>query len=372
MRYLGITMMNTISLRTNHTNDVTIISNIFIDRYMPTASGAYVKVYLYLLRCLSNHHLDLSISTIADRLEDTEKDILRAISYWEKVQLITVSRDSDGKITNITFNTPAGSDSSKAETSPMETTTIEASLPLLSEEPVSPKKHYTEFVKPTYTKVQIDALSTDNTVQFMMNAVESYLEHPIRPTELQLILFLYESVGFSADLIMYLFEYCISENKRHISYIEKVALTWANEGITTEEKAKAHTNQYSKITLAVNKAFGLNRALGEKEREYITKWTKVFGLPKEFIIEACNRTLLRVGKPDFNYADKILASWHANKVTTMDDIKQLDSAHAKQGKAQAKTTQPAKPAPNKFNNFTGRNYSKEDFIKMEQLLLKNQ
>ena len=36
--------------RSNLKARVTVITNEFIDEYMPTANGEYVKVYLYLLR----------------------------------------------------------------------------------------------------------------------------------------------------------------------------------------------------------------------------------------------------------------------------------------------------------------------------------
>ena len=33
----------------------TIVPNQFIDRFMPSANGEFVKVYLYLLRCIHSH-----------------------------------------------------------------------------------------------------------------------------------------------------------------------------------------------------------------------------------------------------------------------------------------------------------------------------
>lgn len=367
--------MNTISLRTNHTNDVTVISNIFIDNYMPTANGAYVKVYLYLLRCLSNQLFDnLSISTIADRLDDTEKDILRAITYWEKVQLITVSRDERNQITNITFNSPL---EIKEDSSEGELARAEDALPLSSEEVITrPDKpmQSTHFDKPTYTKAQIGELTKDNNVKLIMGAVESYMQRPLKPTDLQLILYLYEGVGFTTDLIMFLYEHCISNGKRSSNYIEAVALSWANEGIDTEEKARLYTNQYNKTYQAINKAFGLNRALGDIEIQFITRWIMKFSMPLELIIEACNRTLMKLNKPDFKYADRILDNWASKNVKTLEDVKRMDETYAKIHPQAKVAKQPIvnKGAANKFNNFTQRSYTKEDYQKMEQLLLKKQ
>lgn len=199
------------------------------------------------------------------------------------------------------------------------------------------------------------------------------MQRPLKPTDLQLILYLYEGVGFSADLIMFLYEHCISNGKKSSNYIEAVALSWANEGIDTEEKARLYTNQYNKTYQAINKAFGLNRALGDIEIQFITRWIMMFSMPLELIIEACNRTLMKVNKPDFKYADRILDNWASKKVKTLDDVKRLDEAFMKQNPQIKTPTSATNKAPtNKFNNFTQRNYTKEDFQKMEQLLLKKQ
>ena len=173
---------------------------------------------------------------------------------------------------------------------------------------------------------------------------------------------------------MFLYEHCISNGKRSSNYIEAVALSWANEGIDTEEKARLYTNQYNKTYQAINKAFGLNRALGDIEIQFITRWIMKFSMPLELIIEACNRTLMKLNKPDFKYADRILDNWASKNVKTLEDVKRLDETHAKinpQAKA-AKQPFVSKGAANKFNNFTQRSYTKEDYQKMEQLLLKKQ
>ena len=45
--------MNNIQLQKKPDMDVTLVRNVFLDEYMPEASGEFVKIYLYLLRCAS-------------------------------------------------------------------------------------------------------------------------------------------------------------------------------------------------------------------------------------------------------------------------------------------------------------------------------
>ena len=64
---------------TNHVqSDTTVLENEFIDHYMAEANGEYVKVYLILLRHLNEPSGTLTISKIADLLDITEKDVIRA------------------------------------------------------------------------------------------------------------------------------------------------------------------------------------------------------------------------------------------------------------------------------------------------------
>ena len=76
--------MNMITLQNSSQTEVTILSNRFIDAYMPEANGEFVKVYIYLLRILANVPASFSLEAMADRLLCTERDICRALKYWEK------------------------------------------------------------------------------------------------------------------------------------------------------------------------------------------------------------------------------------------------------------------------------------------------
>ena len=78
--------MTDITLHTKSKSTVTCVSNTFIDEYMADANGEFVKIYLYLLRCI-NAAENFSISKMADKFDHTEKDIKRALKYWEKKHL---------------------------------------------------------------------------------------------------------------------------------------------------------------------------------------------------------------------------------------------------------------------------------------------
>lgn len=367
--------MSKIILSSENISNSTVIPNIFIDQYMPTANGSYVKVYLYLLRCLNDANIDISISAIADHLEDTEKDILRALSYWEKVNLLTLERGSKNDIIGININSihqlqENNSTGELASTLEGATSTAEGTGFGATQIDINLDK---EFVKPNYTQAQIEELTKNDQVSWMMHIIEMYLERPLKPMDTNLILYLYESLHFSVELIMYLYEYCVSKNKKNASYIETVALSWAKAGIDTVEKAEASTAQYNNNYNAVNKAFGLNRAPGHVEQQYINKWLNKYKLSIDIVVEACNRTILQTQKPDFKYADKILENWWKKGVSKLTDIKKLDEeykASVSQKNVSGGNQRPqGTSSNNKFNAFPQRQYSEADYSSLEQKLL---
>ena len=61
-------IMSLISLQNSSELEVTILSNRFIDNFMPRANGEFVKVYIYLLRMVSAAPSSFSLEHMADSL----------------------------------------------------------------------------------------------------------------------------------------------------------------------------------------------------------------------------------------------------------------------------------------------------------------
>lgn len=364
--------MNMISLHAEGISDVTIVPNTFIDQYMPSANGAYVKVYLYLIRCFNGNCPEVTISSIADHLDNTEKDIIRALKYWEKLKLLNLVHNENKEIVSIhlvDFNSVHSKSMSSSEMAVAEEDDMDVNIPPANaiNAPVIKKP----APRQNYSTEKLTVFAEDENLKLAMHVVELYLDRPLKPMDMQLILYLYDELHFSSELIMYLFEYCVNKNKKNTSYIEAVALTWAEKGIDTEEKARSETASFNEHYQAVNNAFGLNRTPGQIEREYITKWVEKYCFSDEIIKEACNRTLLRVGKPDFKYADKILEIWFKKGVSNIKDVIKLDEDFTKGNKGQTndKVTPITKSAANKFNQFPQRTYTAKDYAELEKKLL---
>ena len=300
---------------------------------MPKANGEYVKVYLMLLRHLDESASLPAPSRLADLLECTEKDILRAFKYWEGQGLLEYKEEAPDR-------------SLQAEVSPSE-----ASLTVA---PVSG------------TDKSVNTRKHGNRKEFkeLLFVAEQYLGKTLSATDINAITYFYETLQMSADLIEYLIEYCVENGHKSIHYIQKVALSWHSQDIRTAEQAKTNSVLYNKNCYSILNAYGIKgRAPAASEIAYIRKWHEEYAFSLEIILEACDRTMNMIHQPNFEYTDSILKNWYKKNVHTLEDVSVLDAAftRAKADKARQQTTQPSKPSGrNKFNNFENRSYDMND------------
>jgi DnaD/phage-associated family protein len=207
----------------------------------------------------------------------------------------------------------------------------------------------------------------DENISDLLFVAEQYLGRTLSSTDLDTFFYLYKELGFSADMIEYLVESCVSAGHTSIHYIEKVALNWHQAGISTVAEAKAGSRVYSKAHYAVMNAFGITgRNPVPVETDYIDKWTGKLGFSLDIILEACKRTIAAIHQPSFPYADSILENWSKQQVHHISDIAKADSEHQASKK---KNTPSSASAKNKFNNFSQRTY---DYDQLEKLLLTTQ
>lgn len=342
-------------------SDVTVVSNIFIDEYMKDANDAQLKIYLYLLRMMSAG-LSTSVSDIADQFNHTEKDVVRALKYWEKNQLLTLEYDDAKNLSGIQLL----DFSRKAVRNSAEVVSLAPVVQLPSKP--EPPLEKTGFSKPSYSLDQLKEFKNNEETAQILFVAEQYIGKPLSPAEIKSILFFTDRLGFSEDLIDYLIQYCVGKGKKSFRYIEKVAISWAEEGITTPEQAAGLAAAYDKTVYTVMKALGKPGTPTKAESDFALKWINEYGFTTDIIIEACSRTVMATDKHRFEYTDSILRSWHKNQVHHLSDIKALDEAYARSRSAGTKS--PGRPAGqySQFNQFMHTDY---DFEALEKEILSN-
>ena len=379
-----MTTMARLTIYKDSRNNTTPVNNRFIDEFMGSANDVQLKVYLYLLRMLGANQAT-SVSDLADKFNHTEREIIRALKYWEKQKLLTLDYDAGGIPVGIHFR---DLDTEYTVERKIESSTSQSLAMFMepsesvSPEPVYEKPAYekTAYEKPVYEKPVYSAgdvrefKNREETAQIMFIA-ESYIGRPLTPAEMKSLLFLTDVLQFSVDLIDYLIAYCVERNKKDFKYIERVALNWAENNVTTPAQAKRFSKKYDKNVYAIMNALGKTNAPTNKEAEYITRWTGEYGFDLDIILEACDRTVMATDRHRLEYAESILSNWHQENVQKKADIRKIDelyqqkktsvrSASSKQAGSENRNSS----ANNKFNQFPQNSY---DFEALEKQLLSN-
>ena len=386
--------------------DITSIVSLpseFIDKYMLKANGDYIKVYLFMLR---NAGRLINPEIIADALELTIKDVERAITYWCKSGILIEKEENIAKIGSgddfeeilLTKNLPTKEELEEArrilnaanelykrkenqENIMAEVNTAKEDIKEQAEisdknsdentnqtdgeTQAEPKDQMREEeVKeekpklPDRSLVDLPKLKGDEDFQELVFCVQTYIEKIFTPTDTEKLAYLYDVVGMSKDLLEYIAELSVQKGKKNINYIERVALSLHEKGITTVEAAKEDNIKFYNENKAVLKAFGIyDRVLAPVESRYVKKWFDEFGFSTEIVVEAISRTVLNTSSQSFSYADGILTRWHNNNVRTVSDIKAQDEKHDERVKNAPKTANTS--SKSKFNNFEQRNDSIE-------------
>ena len=366
--------MSSLILSTESSEGYTSVSNIFISEYVPGANGEFVKVYLYLLHLMSLRSNNISISLLADTFNQTEADIMRALRYWDSLDVISLSFNGPGNsLSNIVLRDikhtgqaanamadPIATESASVNsTSSYQTETVRAAKPDIKQTEVI---YTAEPSKVSYSKEQLNGFLANDNFSMLLFVIEQYMGRPLSTKETNSIVYFYDGLKLSTDLIEYLFEYCVEHNKKSINYIEKVALSWASKNIHTIAEAKEETSNHTDYVYQIMKAFGLsNREPAQHEKAMIAKWADTYCFDTDMIIEACNRTIKAIHQPSFEYADTILANWKNSNVSSLEDVKKADAAYAAGNNIKPKQTASSKPANNRFNNFQQRDKKSDDW-----------
>lgn len=380
---------STIKLRPHNFIPYTLVPNFFIDRYLAKANGEFIKVYLVLLRFMAVGQFDFSLDKIADVLMMTESDVRRALTYFESEGLLTLTfegnRLKEIHLTNFSDTTPTFENQPTQPNFPSDNKHhYDSGFNSGYNDDVYQNQHYdttNNYVekeqspsfrdadpsyedtrrnlkvvntKPDYNTSEIAYFANQDAFKQLLYIAEKYLGKTLSSNDIQTIISFHDWLGLSTDVIELLIEYCVDNDHRHMRYIEKVAIDWADNNINTIEKAKVRTETYNKFYFVILKAYGITeRSPTPKQIGMMDKWLNEYRLDIDIIINACERTIEQINKPEMRYTDSILIAWVKEGVKTLGDLNKLPAKPQQNYKNNNYT--PTKK-PNSFSNYKQRDY----------------
>ena len=302
----------------------TPIENIFINDYMPSADGTYVKVYIVGYKCARDMQT-FNNETIAKNLKLPLSDVLNAWDYWENEGIIIKHETGDQYNYIVEF--------------------------------INLKQYYVDNVYKHIRNVndkyvdneQLISNAKNPEIKAMMDEIEDMLGRPLKISEKQKIITWLNKYKTNPFIMTQAFSYCVNNKKvKRFGYIESVVSAWYDEGVkdldTMVEYLEKRNDRFSTYS-RISKALGFNRTLTEAEMRVIDKWIDEWDFSMEMILR-CLDNSTKINNPNINYFDKILSEWFKNGFKTIDDLK-----NDKKSEIKTKASKEASKSKNKFHNF---------------------
>lgn len=268
-----------------------------IDEHIHKASGDFYKVLLFILSCETPEVTTEDIVNATGVSEDTADN---AVLYWNQAKIVTISKQQ----------TCSHSSASSDETNPFKGS-LEDSAPV------------------KYDSKEIASIvNTNSEIKILFDQLELALKRTLKRSEQSGYINLYEYYGFSAQSIIILVEYCESIGKSNLRYVETVAKSLYDNGLSdykdVEKEIKRMSASWS-YQGKIKTLLGISSNLSTKQSQIVEGWhQKNFDL--ELIKAAYDLTLDNTGKLSFPYMNKILSNWDSEGVKAPKDIEKSKPA----------------------------------------------
>ncbi|MEG0291812.1 MAG: DnaD domain protein [Anaerovoracaceae bacterium] len=255
----------------------TRVENIFINEYMVSAPGDFVKVYLVALMFVDLGQ-KVSDDIIARTLSVTEDTVTRAWAYWADLGVI---RRVNGTIEFVNIKEKLYGN-------------------IKEEREEQPKSNNSSHI--------LDNKSIKN----MLASIEKAVERPLSGMETTEILSWMDDFDAAPEVIAYGYAYCFARKKENVKYIGKVIQGWTTRGfknVLDVEKFLKETDQRHYVYKRIMQALGFHRSASEEEKRIIDRWFDEFNFEIEVVLEACKKTT-GISNPNINYINKVLENWY--------------------------------------------------------------
>lgn len=271
----------------------TSIENIFINDFMPSANGEFVKVYILGLKFAKEKREDIDDRTIADFLGILETDVKRAWEYWQKMGIVKIEAE------NIEFKN-------------LKELYIQNVYNL--KEDRKEEKSYSKLVE-------------NKEYANLLTRAEFLMREPIAPMKKIDIINWITVYNMPVDLIEEAFFYTTEiKNVYSVNYVEKVVRNWSKNNIRTmEDVEKSYLEndirylRYKKV----KRYIGMEKSFSQADLNMVNSWFEEYNLPNDVILAACNRTS-RIQNPNVAYVDAILKEWKRLGIEKVEDIEEKD------------------------------------------------
>ena len=311
-----------------------------VDSGLKFADGVKLKVLLFMLR---NSDRELSLEDISKATGVNVTDIPEALEYWVSREILQQNAgvfapvDSKEELKQPDSPQPSAQPE-KENNSQKEIRTPEE----ISREVEEQKQRFlvTKPQKPDYVFTS-QRLAVDEELKLLVNEAQTSFGKTISNSDISTLLMLKDTCGLPVEVLLMLLQYCVSIDKCNMRTVEKIGVSWADEGVDSAEAADeriARAKHSSTCFSTVSTVFGLKTTGSptKKQLEYSTRWIGEWKFSEPMLREAYERCVDSKGEVRFNYIDGILRKWQALGIKNLDDLKAAEAGGSKQASVPAR------------------------------------
>lgn len=262
------------------------------------------------------------VDGLCERLGISNEEFMKAVSFWRGGGAVSVSLDEGEKL-------PANrkrSDKRATKSESFDGAPKHTRPPLASSIPAYSTSEIAEF------------LEKDTTLRAYVENCQQIMGKIFNVGEASVLVGIVQYLGVTTDYVALLCAFSVSHGKKSVRYVEKLALSLYDEGITKYKELELHLksmNRAEELQPTVRKMFGIgDRALTDKEKKLIEHWCGELELDVSLIRKAYEITVTNTGKPSMPYCNSILESWNAAGYKTVAEVDAAISEY-KKGKSRS-------------------------------------
>ena len=246
--------------------------------------------------------VDFSYLHIAEKTGATRTQIEDALAYWQNAGLLSIEHTAP----------------SESSAVPKPAQPASQTLPRADQLP-----HY----------------NTDETARFLeknpgtatlIDCCQQEWGKIFNTSESEIIIGLLDYLSLGPEYILLLCAYCARKGRRSLRYMEKMAISLHDAGITEYEQLEIYLQKLEHTDAAeaqLRKLFGIGqRALIKREKEAFFRWISEWQMPVEVIELAYEITVSRTKEPSIPYTNAILEKWNADGIRTVEAVEEAESA----------------------------------------------
>lgn len=156
--------------------------------------------------------------------------------------------------------------------------------------------------------------------------------------DLSSLVYLYDYVGLSPEMISGVAAYAASRGKKSMQYLMTTALKmYQEDGIDTYEKFEKHLARLEQLQSDIGRVTRMcgygDRELSSKESAYLKRWFSDWGFTFDVVKLAYERTVDNLGHVRLSYMNTILGRWYDSGWMTPEAIEASDKKPASAGAA---------------------------------------